>query len=206
MKFGSSTAALAAGAAVGIFAAAGAAAQDSGLYLSGGATYFNFDGDNGVDAEVNALSARAGLQFNEWLSIEGDAHFGFEDGDFDFEGDEDDFDLDDNSDGDVADIINAPGDFGLDYQVAAYARASLPLSDYFEVNGRAGYAFAEVSSTVTTPGGNDIELGDSESGPSYGVGATWNFTPNQALRVDYTYTDFDLATSSGLGLMYQFRF
>ena len=193
-----------------VIAAGGASAQDGaadpGVYVSGGATYLRFEGDNGVDAEVNALTGRLGAQLNSWLSVEGDASFGFEDSDFTFDGSEDDFDLDDNSDGDVADVINAPGDFGLDYMLGAYVRASLPVSDVFEISGRAGYAFAEVQSTVLTPGGSTIELGDSESGASFGAGASLYLTERQALRVDYTYTDFDLAEAQALGLMYQFKF
>ncbi len=56
-------------------AGAGAYAQDRygddgpgapGLYFSGGYSYFNFEGDNGLDADVNALTGRAGFQFSQF--------------------------------------------------------------------------------------------------------------------------------------------
>jgi opacity protein-like surface antigen len=187
-------------------AAGQSSTEEPGVYVSGGASYLEFDGDNGVDTEVSAITGRAGMKFNSWLSLEGDASFGLEDGDFDFSGAEDDFDLDDNSDGDVADVINAPGDFGMDYMVGAFVRASAPLSESFALYGRAGYSFAEVESKVTTPGGATLTLGDSESGASFGAGAELRFTERQSARLDYTFTDFDLAEASALGLMYQFRF
>jgi opacity protein-like surface antigen len=181
-------------------------AGDPGFYISGGGDYLQFEGDNGVDAEIGAVSGRAGFQLSPWLALEGDAIFGVDDGSFDFNGDEDDFDLDDNSDGDVADVINAPGDFGLDYMLGAYAKLNLPVGETFGLYGRAGYAFAEVSSTVATPGGNTIELGDSESGASVGVGGQMHLSDRSSLRLDYTFTDFDLAEAHDIGLMYQFRF
>lgn len=199
----------AAGGLAGVVLATGAFAQnagDPGFYISGGGNYLQFEGDNGVDTEVGAVSGRAGFNLSPWLAFEGDAIFGVDDGSFDFSGDEDDFDLDDNSDGDVTDIINAPGDFGLDYMLGAYAKLTLPVGETFGLYGRAGYAFAEVSSTVTTPGGNTIELGDSESGASFGAGAQLNMGERSALRLDYTFTDFDLAEVNSIGLMYQFRF
>lgn len=200
----------AAGAILVLSAAAGAFAQENagepGLYVSGGGTYFQFEGDNGVEAEVGAITGRAGMQFNSWLSLEGDASFGIDEGDFDFDGDEDDLDFDDNSDGDVVDAITAPGDFGLDYLLAAYVKAGIPVGDQLEIFGRAGYAFAEVSSEITTPGGNTIDIGDSESGASLGAGGAWHLTDRQSIRVDYTFTDFDLAESNSLGLMYQLKF
>jgi opacity protein-like surface antigen len=192
---------LASGAAVGQ-----EASDEPGLYVSGGGTYFQFDGDNGIESEVGALTGRAGFKFNRWLSLEGDASFGMDEGEFDFEGDEDDFDLDDNSDGDVADVINAPGDFGMDYMLGAFVRLSAPISDSVELYGRAGYSFAEVESTIVTPGGATLELGDSESGASVGAGAALHLTDHQSVRLDYTYTDFDLAEANALGLMYQLRF
>jgi opacity protein-like surface antigen len=103
-------------------------------------------------------------------------------------------------------VINAPGDFGLDYMLGAYAKLNLPVGETFGLYGRAGYAFAEVSSTVVTPGGTSIELGDSESGASIGAGGQLNIGDRSALRLDYTFTDFDLAEVNQIGLMYQFRF
>jgi hypothetical protein len=181
-------------------------AQAPGFYLGGGYTFMTFEGDNGIDAEVGGITGRAGWQFNNWLSIEGDGTFGFEDGDFTFDGTEDEFNLDDNSDGDVADIITAPGDFGVDYMFGGFVKASFPLGAAFDISGRLGYSFAEVDSTVTTPGGGTIDIGDSETGVSYGAGVAWHFNEHHSVRGDYTYTDFDLAEVDAFGLVYEFKF
>jgi hypothetical protein len=197
-------------AAAALLAASGAAAQDdleaAGFYVSGGYSYMQFEGDNGIDTEVNGLTGRAGWQFNEWFAVEGDVSFGFEDGDFTFNADEEDFNIDDNGDGDLIDVINAPGDFGLNYMMGGYAKASWPLGPSFDIFGRLGYAIFDVDTTVVTPGGADISLGDSESGASYGGGVEWDFNEHHSVRFDYTFTDFDLAEADVLGFMYQFKF
>ncbi len=205
-RFGATAAAVAALLAVAGGASAQEGAQRPGLYVSGGGSYLQFEGDNGVDAEVTGITGRAGLQLNSWLSLEGDATFGFEDGDFVFNADEEDFDLDDNSDGDVADIISAPGEFGMDYMLGAFVKASAPLSEMFEVYGRLGYSYAEIETDIVTPGGTTLSLGDAESGVSFGGGVALHLAERQSIRADYTFTDFDLAEADALGLTYQFKF
>jgi hypothetical protein len=130
-------AALSAG--MGLLAAAGAAsAQDStwgsggpgtrtGIYLEAGPSYMNFKGDDGIEADTWGATARAGWQILPMLSIEADATFGIDDGDFSYRTSEGDLSIDDNSDGDVADILSAPGSFGLNYMFGAYGRLSMPM-------------------------------------------------------------------------------
>lgn len=209
-------AALSAG--MGLLAAAGAAsAQDStwgsggpgtrtGIYLEAGPSYMNFKGDDGVEADTWGATARAGWQILPMFSLEADATFGFEDGDFDYRTSEGDLSIDDNSDGDVADVLSAPGEFGLNYMFGAYGRLSFPVTPQWNAFVRAGYAYADVDSTITTPGGTRFTLGDSEDGPSYGAGTSWNFNDNSAIRADYTYTDFDLAEVDAFSVTYQFKF
>lgn len=181
-------------------------AQKIGPYVEAGATYHNFEGSNGIDNHAWAPTARVGWRMLPMLSVEAEAGFGVDDGNFDFQGSEDDFDIDDNADGDVADIINAPGDFGLNYMLAAYGRLSFPVTSNMEIFGRAGYAYADVDSKVTTPGGGTIRLGSSEDGPSFGGGVAWHISENSAIRADYTYTDFDFAEDNGYGVTYQLKF
>lgn len=203
---------------VGMLATAGAAsAQDAtwgaggpatrtGIYLEGGPSHFEFKGDNGVKADTWAATARAGWQFLPMLSIEADASFGFDDGDFSYRTSEGDLSIDDNSDGDVADVLSAPGKFGLNYMAGVYGKVNYPVTPNLNLFARAGYAYADVDTTITTPGGSKFTLGDSEDGPSYGAGASWNFSDRSAIRADYTYTDFDLAEVDGYSISYQFKF
>ncbi|MET0545172.1 MAG: porin family protein [Caulobacterales bacterium] len=181
-------------------------ASKLGPYVEAGATYHGFEGSNGVNNHAWAPTARAGIRLLPMLSVEAEAGFGVDGGNFDFQGSEDDFNLDDNNDGDVADIINAPGDFGLNYMLGAYGKLSFPVTPQFEVFGRAGYAFADVDSKVVTPGGGEIKLGSSEDGPSFGAGLAYHLSDNSAIRADYTYTDFDFAEDNAVGLVYQIKF
>lgn len=197
--------------------AGGASAQESGWgaegpstrlgpYLEAGPTFHQFEGDNGVNADTWAITARAGWQFMPMFSVEADASFGVDDKDFDYQTSEGDISTDDNSDGDVADIISAPGEFGLNYMLGIYGKVSYPVTPQFDVFARAGYAHADIDTTVTTPGGTSITLDDAEGGGSYGAGASWHLSENSAIRVDYTYTDFDLAEDNAYGVSYQFKF
>lgn len=183
-----------------------AGARRGGVTLSLGYADHSFENNNGGDTSTDAVVARLGVQANSWLSFEIEGHFGLDDGSFEFQADEEDFNLDDNSDGDLSDLINAPGEFGLDYLVGAYARVSWPIGERFDIGVRGGYAYADASSTVTTPGGSNIEFGESESGPSYGASAAWYFNDNNSLRLDYTITDFDDSEAESWALSYQFKF
>jgi|GEM_PF-290411 len=185
---------------------AGGPATRTGIYLEAGPSFYDFKGDNGVRADTWAATARAGWQFLPMLSVEADASFGFEDGDFSYRTSEGDLSVDDNSDGDLADVLSAPGSFSLNYMIGIYGKVNHPVTPNFNLFARAGYAHADVDTTITTPGGTSFTLGDSEDGPSYGAGASWNFSDRSAIRADYTYTDFDLAEVDGYSLSYQFKF
>lgn len=185
---------------------AGGPGTRTGIYLEAGPTYYDFSGDNGVSADTWAATVRGGWQFLPMLSVEADASFGFDDGDFSYRTSEGDLSIDDNGDGDVADVLSAPGSFGLNYMLGVYGKVNYPVTPNLNLFARAGYAHADVDTTITTPGGTRFTLGDSEDGPSYGAGASWNLSDRSALRADYTYTDFDLAEVDGYSVSYQFKF
>lgn len=170
----------------------GSGSEDTGFYLQGGYSYLDIEPDgaeSGVDTD--AITARAGYQFNPNFSIEGDITSGIDDGEFDYNVDEDNFDLDDNNDGDFNDLINASGDIGLNYLVGVYGKASMPVSDRFDVFARAGYAFIDLDAEVTTPGGTEITtVEDSEDGAALGAGLEYDMTENWHLRGDYTWYGF----------------
>ena len=178
-------------------AAAGAAhaqaVEDTGLYVQGGWSYYNFEAnDTNYSVDTNAITARLGWQFTPMFGIEADLSAGIDEGDLDFDSSEDDLDFDDNNDGDFTDIINVSGDLGLDYLAAAYGRAVLPISDRFEISGRVGYAYAQVDANVITPGGTQLTLAeDAEDGFTAGAGLTFDLTESLELRADYTWFGFD---------------
>ncbi|WOI53439.1 porin family protein [Parvularcula sp. LCG005] len=200
--------------AAGAFATTGALAQnynmgteDTGLYVGGGYSFLDIESDAGdVGDNTNALTARLGWQIVPMFSLETEASFGIDDGEFDYDGDEDDFDFDDNNDGDLDDILMADGEIGVDYLIGAYGRFNYPLTDRIDLAARAGYAFIEVDSTLQTLAGNEVEIGGSESGFAYGAGAEYDFTENHVARLDYTRYEFEDSNADGVTLAYQYKF
>lgn len=192
-----------------VFAASAASAQGEealGPYISGGYNYLDFDEKIGGDANVSAVTARAGWQFARYFAIESDITFGIDNGGFDFNADEDDLDFDDNDDADFDDVIAGPGDLGLDYLIGGYGRFILPVSDRLDLSARAGYAFAEIDSTVATLGGNELTFGGSDDGIAFGGGVGFDITEQLTLRADYTHYDFSDANAESFGLNLEFKF
>ncbi|RIJ23615.1 porin family protein [Henriciella barbarensis] len=179
-----------------IVAAGSASAQsysdEQGFYLQGGYSYLDIqpDGaDSGVD--TNAITARAGYQFNDWFSLESDITTGIDDGEFDYNVDEDEFDLDDNNDGDFNDLIAGSGDIGLNYLVGLYGKAEVPVTERLDAFGRAGYAFVDLDADIQTPGGTTITtIEDSEDGAALGGGLDYALTEDWNLRGEYTWYGF----------------
>ncbi len=182
------------------------ARETTGPYISGGYNYLDFNEELGGSADISAITARGGWQFTPFLSVEGDISFGVDDGNFDFNSSEDDLDFDDNTDGDLDDVINGPGELGMDYLIGLYARATLPLSDRFEVSARGGYAFVELDSTVQTIGGNELVFGGSDDGFAFGGSASYDLTESLSLRADYTHYEFDDANAESFGVNLQVKF
>jgi opacity protein-like surface antigen len=194
--------------ALGVTAAAHAQEEKGGLYIQGGYSWLTFEAeDTSVEVDTDAVFARIGLQLTPMFGIEGELSTGIDNGDLDFNSSEDDLDFDDNNDGDFTDIINVSGDLGLDFMAAAYGRAVFPLSDKFELSARVGYAYAEVSSNATTPGGNNVELADdAEDGWTAGAGITYDLSENLELRADYTWYGLDAVDVTGASVGLGFKF
>ena len=197
---------LAASVATGI--AGVASAQDNGFYVEGGYQYLEIEpdgADQGVD--TNAIAARAGYQFNSIFSLEGELASGIDDGEFDYNVDEDEFNLDDNNDGDFNDLIAASGDIGLNYLVGLYGKAEVPLTERLDVYGRAGYAYIDVDASIQTPGGTTLTtIEDSEEGPAFGAGLSYDLTDKLYVKGDYTYYSFEDTDTNGVmvGVGYKF--
>ncbi len=186
--------------------AQGSNEQPLGPYIGAGYTYLDFDEDIGGDADVHALTGRVGWQLFPFLSFEAEASFGLDEDGFDFDGDEDDFDLDDNDDGDVDDVIAAPGELGLDYLVGIFARANFPVHDRVDIFARGGYAFVEVDSTVQTLGGNQLIFGGSDNGFAIGGGATYDINRALEFRAEYTRYEFDDAEVNSISASFNLKF
>lgn len=184
----------------------GQGTEDTGLYVGGGYTFLDIESDDDIGDNTNALTGRLGWQFTPNFAVEGEASFGIDDGEFDFEGDEDDFDFDDNDDGDLDDVLNADGEIGLDYLAGLYGKYTLPVSDRIDLYGRAGYAFAEIDSTLTTVGGEEFKIGGSESGFAFGGGAGLDLNESSTVRLDYTRYEFDDANADGVNVSYEYKF
>ena len=185
-----------------------AAQEDTGFYTEGGYQYLNIEPDGaeqGVD--TNGIAARAGYQFNNWFSLEGELATGVDDGEFDYNVDEDEFNLDDNNDGDFNDTIAAAGDVEMNYLVGLYGRADVPITDRLNAYARAGYAYIDVDAQVQTPGGTTVaRIADAEEGPAIGAGLEYALTDDWYVKGDYTYYSFEDTDTDGvmLGVGYQF--
>lgn len=139
-----------------------ALAQDARTGMYGSLGYSQLDG---ADGDLGAVTARLGTRLNRNLGFEGELSTGVKD--------------DDISVGAI------DGSLKLDYDAAAYAVGYLPLSDNFELFGRAGYGTTQVKADVA--GFTQTEDGESWN---YGAGANWWFSENSALRGDWTRRDF----------------
>lgn len=193
------TAALLGATAAGAAHAQSYGAEDTGFYLQGGYTYLDIKPDNANDSvDTHGITARAGYQFTPMFSVEADVTTGIEDGEFDYNVDEDEFDIDDNGDSDFLDQISGAGDVQLNYLVAAYARASIPVTNRLDVFARAGYAYIDLDATAFAPvTGTPINLGSgSEDGFTAGAGLSFDLTESWELRADYTYYGFDQADTN----------
>ena len=80
------------------------------------------------------------------------------------------------------------------------------MNDRFNVFARAGYAFAEIDSTVATLGGNELTFGGSDDGLAFGAGAAFDLTERLALRADYTHYDFSDANAESFGINLEYKF
>ena len=88
------------------------------------------------------------------------------------------------------------GDSGtdLDSEFGAFVVAKLPLSPSFDLFARVGASRIE-----TSPGG-------SQDGVAYGAGGTFNLTPIDGIRADWTRHDYDAGNADAYSLSYVRKF
>lgn len=132
------------------------AAANAEWYAGVGYTQFSAE-----DVDVGAATGRLGYKFHPNFGVEGEASFGIDE--------------------DTADNLGTPVDVELEDQYGVYAVGFLPLSENFDLIGRVGYVTVDAAASV---GG--FTAGVDDEGVGYGAGAQWRFSPNFALRADYT--------------------
>jgi len=82
---------------------------------------------------------------------------------------------------------------GVDYSVAAFALARLPLGERFAVHARGGYHVTKIGAELGD--GTTVTSGsESFDGFAYGAGAEFNMSPKTSIRVDYTRYELDAQT------------
>jgi len=88
--------------------------------------------------------------------------------------------------------VGVKGDSGtdLDSELGAFVVGKLPISPSFDVFARVGASRIE-----TSPGGD-------ESGIAYGAGGTFNLTPADGIRLDWTRHDYDVGNADAYSLSY----
>ena len=154
--------------ALTVIAAAGTAqaqvVEGRGAYAGVGVSTLEFD--------QYAINGKLGYNFNEYFGVEGEAGIGISE-------------EDDNVDG-------FEFGAGIDGYGAAFGVLRAPVTEQFEIFGRAGYYFAEVDADITDTVNNvTTDLDADTDGFAFGAGVQYNFGEGykNAIRADYTYLD-----------------
>lgn len=153
-----------------------APAMAQGFYVDGGYSFVSIDSDGG-DIDIGAVSARAGYDFTEYFSLEGEAAIGTQD----------------------EEIGNI--DVSLNYLVGAYLKAQYPLSDNFNVYGRLGVVNAEIEAE-----GFGVTASDSDTGAGFGVGGQFLFSENVYARGEYTRVDIEEVEGDVFSIAFGYKF
>jgi len=133
-----------------ILAAPIAVAQGN-VELSGGYTQFDADG-----ADLGALTGRGTYFFNRYLGAEGEVSIGIDDADV------------------------GAGSVELDNSFGAFGVVRAPITERFELFGRAGYATSEFNASVPGLGSASGDV----DGFAYGVGGKLFLTDKLGVRAD----------------------
>lgn len=97
------------------------------------------------------------------------------------------------------------GSSGVDYNIAAFALARLPLTEALSVHARGGYDYREVGVSVSD-GVTEVSDKATLDGIAYGLGAEYLFTPRDGVRIDYTRYENDVSDFDSVSASYVRRF
>ena len=142
--------------------------DDSGFYIGFGISWMSLDNDyNGEEFSANGIILQAGYQINSYFAIEG--RYTHDVGDVEY---------------DHGTSINPNyDDYPTDFtNLAVYAKGMYPIGDFTPY---VLLVYGEVALTNIPLGGPGISADRAETGFQWGLGASYNFTENIAVFVDY---------------------
>ena len=131
--------------------------------------------------DIDMITGRLGYRLNKYLALEGEAGFGLGGDEFTR----------------VVPVtvlgssVNVDTTIGLDVKnyYVGFARAILPVSDEFEIFVRGGYGSAKAEAdVVASAAGLTASASESQStdGFAYGIGAQYNLSEKNGVRLDYS--------------------
>jgi hypothetical protein len=95
---------------------------------------------------------------------------------------------------------------GVDYSVAAFGTARLPLSRNISTHARLGYHSTRSSAEVNFDNNPDQKVTSTTDGIAYGAGIVMDITPVDAIRADFTRYEGDAQSNDAVSLAYLRRF
>ena len=133
------------------------------------------------DTDFDAISLRAGYDFNRWLGVEAEGLFGM--------GDE------------TVDVLGVDVDASLNYSLGIFGKATLPLSDRASLFARLGFATAELEASAL-----GVSETESEEAIAIGAGGEFAISGPHHVRAEYTRYEFDDSDADSFSISYVARF
>ncbi|MEP3889029.1 MAG: outer membrane beta-barrel protein [Hellea sp.] len=138
-----------------------------------------------VDSDIYGIQGRLGYQSAQFIGAEVEGSFGV---------------IDDKETVGATELKA-----GVDYSVAAFGRAVIPLGERFNVFARGGYHATGIRGSATDATGT-VKVTDSTDGFAYGAGAEWAVNPRDSIRLDYTRYDVGPGETDSVSLAYARKF
>lgn len=95
---------------------------------------------------------------------------------------------------------------GVDYSIAAFGTARVPLSRNISTHARLGYHSTRSSAEVNFDNNPDQKVTSTTDGIAYGAGIVMDITPVDAIRADFTRYEGDAQSNDAVSLAYLRRF
>ena len=186
----SAVAALAATSFAGIAQAQDGQNKDSGAYVAIGASVYVTDPSPTFNVDLFTADLKLGYNFNKNFGVEAQGSVGLNTDSFDVLFNEDD--------PETASLENR-----VDYSVAAFGVARLPLTEQFSVFARGGVHNTQVSRELITSD-EVFDTSQTKTGIAVGAGAQFNVDERNGIRADYTYLDGTNGGTLSLGYVRKF--
>lgn len=97
------------------------------------------------------------------------------------------------------------GTAGVEYNVAAFALARLPINPALSLHARAGFDHRRVDINLDDPSIN-TKTNDTLDGFAYGIGGEFSLSPQNAVRLDYTRYENDISEFDSISAAYVRKF